>query len=140
MLASSHLIFNIWRLKWKESSSALCMFIQICTLKIGIGWRNKCVYFKTVQVFLLTILILLKTFKIAAILGDFNLKTEEDADMKKLEYFLPDFQIFIRGPTFQRSDYFSSLDHVLVSKTLFEPFYCTAFRNIYSDHSSISLR
>ena len=77
---------------------------------------------------------------IAAILGDFNLKSEDQGDLKKLENILPNFNVFIRGPTFQRSNHFSSIDHIFVSKALSDPFNCTAFRNIYSDHSAISFR
>ena len=77
---------------------------------------------------------------LAAILGDFNLKSEDQGDLRKLQDIFPCFDGFIRGPTFQRSDYFSSVDHIFVSKALCDPFYCTAFRNIYSDHSAINLR
>ena len=75
-----------------------------------------------------------------AILGDFNLKTEISSDAEKMNYMLPEFKIFIKGPTFQRLDSFSSIDHVAVSNMLTDPFFCSSYRNIYSDHSAISFR
>ena len=74
------------------------------------------------------------------IMGDLNLRSEDPDDLKKLENLFPKFKLFIQGPTFQRSNHFSSIDHVFVSKTNTDPFYCTAFKNIYSDHSTISFR
>ena len=73
-------------------------------------------------------------------MGDLNLRSEDPDDLKKLENLFPKFKLFIQGPTFQRSNHFSSIDHVFVSKTNTDPFYCTAFKNIYSDHSAISFR
>ena len=75
-----------------------------------------------------------------AILGDFNLKTEIPSDAEKMNYMLAEFNIFIKGPTFQRLDSFSSIDHIAVSNMLKDPFFCTSYRNIYSDHSAISFR
>lgn len=73
-------------------------------------------------------------------MGDFNLRTEKPVEEEKLTSLLPGFDCLINGATFQKSNHFSSLDHILISKDVIQPYYCTHFKNIYSEHSAISLR
>lgn len=73
-------------------------------------------------------------------MGDFNLRTENEPEREKLTSLFPKFKCFISGATFQQSSHFSSLDHILVSEDITDPFYCSHFKNIYTEHSAISFR
>lgn len=73
-------------------------------------------------------------------MGDFNLRTENEPEREKLISLFPKFNCFISGATFQQSSHFSSLDHILVSEDINDPFYCSHFKSIYTEHSAISFR
>ena len=69
-----------------------------------------------------------------------NLKTEVTTEKSKMEDIFPTHSVFVHGSTFHRGDVSSSLDHILVQKKYGRIFKCFNYKNIYSDHSGITIR
>ena len=74
------------------------------------------------------------------VMGDFNIDTAKKLGKVKLKSIFPAYKIHISGCTFGRQETASSLDHVLIKETFTASRFVSSFKNIYSDHSAISVR